>query len=342
MELVTYFNDFLKDIRLTENQQNDLIQGHKTLSKRLNSSEDLKDIIVGMFLQGSYKRSTAVRPKNGNRSDVDLVVVTNLDKDNVTPEEALDKFIPFMEKYYKDKYRKQRRSIGIELSYVELDVVVTTAPSESSKLVIESEFIQDTQELEFVDEEVDTSDWKSEPLYIPDTTDDIWDKTDPLEQIIWTIQKNKNCNGNYVNVVKALKWWKKNIDTNNEPPKSYPLEHLIGQSCPDEISSVAEGVTLTLEYIVENYKEKPVMNDHGVPEHDVFERITDDEYDSFYELIKSAATTARQALDSPDKKESINGWKSLFGSKFPDDKSENRASFTQRNSVSEVTVERYA
>lgn len=37
MEIPSYFIDFLKDIRLTENQINDLIMGHKTLRSRLNS-----------------------------------------------------------------------------------------------------------------------------------------------------------------------------------------------------------------------------------------------------------------------------------------------------------------
>lgn len=105
-KMVTYFNDFLKNIRLTDNQVNELKSAHTTLRNRLMANEDLKDIIVTTFLQGSYRRSTAVRPKQGKRSDVDIVVVTKLDKEEVTPEEALDVFKPFLEKYYDGKYRK--------------------------------------------------------------------------------------------------------------------------------------------------------------------------------------------------------------------------------------------
>lgn len=106
-KMVTYFNDFLKKIRLTDNQVNELKSAHTTLRNRLMADEDLKDIIVTTFLQGSYRRSTAVRPKQGKRSDVDIVVVTKLDKEEVTPEEALNVFEPFLEKYYDGKYRKQ-------------------------------------------------------------------------------------------------------------------------------------------------------------------------------------------------------------------------------------------
>lgn len=338
MTLSTYFNDFLKEIRLTKDQQDDLIKGHITLSNRLKNDDNLKDVIIGMFLQGSYKRSTAVRPKNGNKSDVDLVVVTNLNKDEITPQGAIDLFTPFMEKYYKEKYRIQTKSIGIELSYVDLDVVITSAPSETEKALIENNFMQSTEELSEIDES-DTTDWRSEPLYILNTKTNGWEKTDPIAQIKWTIEKNGKCNSHYVNVVKALKWWKKYTDKDDNAPKSYPLEHFIGYCCPDNIESVAEGITLALEEIVDGHSKKPKLNDHGVPEHDVFERITEDEYSNFYKLIKDAAKTARSALDANSKGDAISEWKKLFGSKFPDNKSMN---FSERDSVTKVEPERYA
>ena len=105
-KMMTYFNDFLKNIRLTENQVSELKAAHTTLRRRLEADEDLKDIVETTFLQGSYRRATAVRPRQGKRSDVDIIVVTKLDKETVTPEEALDIFEPFLKKYYDGKYRK--------------------------------------------------------------------------------------------------------------------------------------------------------------------------------------------------------------------------------------------
>lgn len=74
----SYFKDFLSNIRLSDNQVSDLKTGHTTLRKRLEADETLSKIIVSTFLQGSYRRSTAVKPKNGNKSDVDVIVVTKL------------------------------------------------------------------------------------------------------------------------------------------------------------------------------------------------------------------------------------------------------------------------
>lgn len=372
-KLPTYFSDFLAEIRLTDNQINDLIKGHKTLRDRLNQDETLSKIIVSTFLQGSYRRATATRPKSGKRSDVDVVVVTNLDKEEYTPEQAHDLFIPFLEKHYKGKYRIQGRSLGIELSYVDLDLVVTSAPSESQKELLEDDSITTDVSIEELSDwtfsksvsfpEDDRSDsflllekaasepeWKTEPLFIPNREAEKWEPTDPLAQIKWTWDKNKSCNKHYVNVVKALKWWRRVDDPEGSHPKSYPLEHLIGQCCPDGIDSIAEGVTLTLETIVSDFSTKPDMPDHGVPEHNVFGRLTEEEYKAFYDRVVEAAETAREALDAESVFDSANAWRKLFGSKFPEPpklKTENKnelgqTGFSKREEKTTVGGNRFA
>lgn len=328
--LPTYFNDFLSNIRLSQNQINDLKTGHQTLRKRLENDEDLSAIIVSTFLQGSYRRSTAVKPKNGSKSDVDVIVVTKLDAEEYTPEQALNVFVPFLDKHYNNKYRIQGRSIGIDLSYAHLDIVPTSAPSESEYGILEDKGLTDDNEVEIIEKlfesteiyrlfnmEESDPEWKTEPLLIPDRNAEIWDQTHPLEQIRWTIEKNKKCNQHYVNVVKALKWWRKVKYPDVDKPKSYPLEHFIGDCCPDGITSVAEGVVETLENIVNNYPTKPFLSDRGVPSHDVFERISDDEYDAFYNSVCNAADIARKAYDAVNIYDSVCLWRELFGNEFP-------------------------
>lgn len=329
----SYFNDFLSNIRLSDNQIDDLKTGHTTLRRRLNDDEDLSKIIVSTFLQGSYKRSTAVKPKNGDKSDVDIIVVTKLASEEYTPEEALNVFVPFLEKYYEGKYRIQGRSIGIELSYVDMDIVPTSAPSESETGILENKAITSEYTIEDLeDEHVDKSirmffdafckaeepKWKSEPLLIPDREAETWEKTHPLEQIRWTKDKNKRCNSHYINVVKAIKWWWKTKYPDNKHPKSYPLEHLIGNCCPDGIESVAEGIVLSLETIVNDYPDKPFLSDRGVPEHDVFARITEEEYSGFYDAVCDAVVVAREAYDAEKIYDSVCKWKELFGNEFPE------------------------
>ena len=227
MELPTYFIEFLKKIRPTENQKDDCKTGHQTLRNRLHADEKLKPILVSTFLQGSYRRATAVRPKGEAKLDVDIIAVTRLNRhDYPDPDKAMDKFVPFLKKHYKGKYKRQGRSFGIELSYVNLDLVITSAPSEAEIEVYESKAVRTDLTPENApdwllmkswippDERINQTaflesirgrEWQTEPLWIPNRDAGDWEETHPLEQIKWTWKKNASCNKHYVNVVKANK-----------------------------------------------------------------------------------------------------------------------------------------
>lgn len=350
MELPTYFDRFLKEIRPTQNQRDDCRTGHQTLRNRLHADEGLKSIVVSTFLQGSYRRATAVRPKEDSRSDVDIIVVTRLNRDDYQdPDKAMDLFVPFLKRHYVKKYRRQGRSFGIELSYVDLDLVITSAPSEAeqeineiyvSKAVTADDTPEDVDDWRLVSSWIPLNErnteganvlllkalaeteWKTEPLWIPNRDVGEWERTHPLEQIKWTWGKNARCNKHYVNVVRVVKWWQK-VNHKDDRPKGYPLEHIIGVCCPDGIESVAEGVALTLESIACNYKcyaekaEVPCLPDHGVPEHDVFDRVEGSEFAELHEHVSGAAKTAREALDADTTSVSAGKWRELLGSKFP-------------------------
>jgi len=355
MEMPSYFEKFLRGIRPTQDQIKNYKCGHSTLRERLEGDEDLKPIVVSTFLQGSYRRATAVRPRKDKRPDVDIIVVTRLSRNEYTPDEAMNLFVPFLACYYKGKYRRQGRSFGIELSYVDLDLVITSAPSEVDEEVYESKAVtayetpEDAPDWRLVKSWIPLSErkaiaadwmeiagkeaeWKTEPLWIPNRDTEDWERTHPLEQIKWTWGKNARCNGHYVNVVKAIKWWRRVHCEELERPDGYPLEHLVGVCCPDSIQSVAEGVTLTLEAIVRDYGyyaerlTTPCLADHGVPEHSVCARVSGEDFAQFYNYVTSAAKTAREAYDAETSSESAEKWCELFGDKFPpagDDESGN-------------------
>lgn len=347
MILETDFAEFLQDIRPTKAMRDDLKIGHQTLRDRLNADDGLKKCIVSDLLQGSYKRSTAIRPKGDRRSDVDIIVVTKLSEKEYTPAKAMDVFKPFLDKHYKGKWRQQGRSFGIELSYVELDLVLTSAPSEAEAGILRSEALSADDGLEddpewrlhrswlalasryrsdagrLIAEAKNEPEWKSQSLRIPDRDANKWESTHPIAQITWTRDKNNLTTKHFVNVVKAIKWWR--VEKYEEPkhPKGFPLERLIGECCPNGIESVAEGVVKTLENLVSQYAltvltgGKPKLPDYGVPTHDVFRRISHGDFKRFYDQVKDAAALARSAYASEDRTESGNLWRDLFGSKFP-------------------------
>ncbi|WP_020475858.1 SMODS domain-containing nucleotidyltransferase [Zavarzinella formosa] len=385
MNVPTYFNQFLSKVRLTPNQVSDCRTGHMTLRNRLMDDDTLAPIIVNTFLQGSYRRATAVRPKDDKRADVDVIVVTKLDRSEYrNPEDALKLFEPFLEEHYAGKWEPQGRSFGIKLGYVDLDIVPTAAPSVSEYGVLAKASLADDETPDGVtnasampwwlslggDRAVHYSqsfaeavrqdpEWKLEPLYIPDRDVKEWVPAHPLEQIRWTWNKNARCNGHYVNVVKALKWWRRVNHPTPQYPKGYPVEHIIGQNCPDGISSAAEGVTQTLENVQAAYgvyirlNMKPYLPDHGVPQHDVLKRVAASDFALFYEQVVAAAAIARRALNETSLSRSVAAWRELFGDRFPpppdndDDDSgggggSGQGGFSRRTTVSTVTGGRFA
>ncbi|MFC0336269.1 hypothetical protein SAMN05421848_1149 [Kushneria avicenniae] len=348
MILQSDFNKFLQEIRPTKPMRDQLISGHKTLRDRLNADEDLKPIMVSDFLQGSYRRHTAVRPKGDKRSDVDLIIVTKLDETEYTPKKAMDLFEPFLNKHYNGKWRPQGRSFGIEMSCVDLDIVPTSAPAKQEYGILQSDAVTSDDDIFeardwrlhqswlalhnrsridanlLLDQAASEAEWQAKPLRIPDRDADEWDDTHPLEQIRWTRDKNLRCNRHFVNVVKCIKWWRLEHYAAPAHPKGFPLERLIGEHCPDGIESVSEGVVKTLEAIVSSYsflvliENKPTLPDYGVPSHDVFKRITREDFCTFYDQVKTGADLSRRAFDSEDRTESGNLWREMFGSKFPE------------------------
>lgn len=359
----TLFSTFLSEIRLSDKEE--FKQAHKTLRELLGNDAKLSPLIVGTFLQGSYRRATAIKPEGDSKPDVDVVVATNIDSGSTTPQQAMNKFKAFLDEHYKDNWTWQARSIAVTDGDVELDLVVTSAPSTVTKSILLSEDVQSYDTIESNIEryvkfaqslyepvllsESKSDPWKGDPLLIPDRQAKEWTPTDPIAQMTWTTQKNKDTNGHYVNIVKALKWWKRGESSLPKYPKGYPLEHLIGQNCPDGIQSIAEGIVLTLEAIRDNYQSyvdtdtKPVLSDHGVPEHDVLKRITEADFKKFHSCVSAAAAATREAYDCQVKGDSWKAWYDFFGDPFPkpDEDSTKSMSELLANSSANPRTERF-
>jgi hypothetical protein len=372
MELNSYFSDFLEEVRPTNKQKEQFRAAHNELREKLNADETLSPIIVSDFLQGSYRRATAIRPGKGCTADVDVILVTELSDQEFTPDEAMQKFVPFLEEHFEGAYEFQSRSIGIETEGVDLDLVITAAPCEQEMGILKSEAVTADDSPEDVDdwrlvkswvsqahrmgarskalllEAAREAEWKLAPLLIPDRDRKTWERTHPLAQIKWTWEKNKACGGHYVNVVKALKWSRRVRHPEAKHPKGYPLEHLIGVCCPDGISSVARGVTETLEEMVRRFegyakvKQTPSLSDHGVPEHNVLHRVSGEDFSIFLGQAADAAKIARRALDADTVGESAEAWIELFGDAFPKppegsgEQGSGKGGFTKRTAVTTI------
>jgi hypothetical protein len=347
--LQSYFDDFIKKVKLQPDLREQLQEAHQDLTERLDADKQLGLILVGTFLQGSYKRSTIIEPDTDAAADVDVVVVTTLDERQFPKAElAMRLFEPFLQQNYPNLWEPQARSYGIAHGRIKMDMVITSAPSEAVQMIVRSRALQSRLALEddrefrvsrtwrpeaeralvgnwrarMMAEAAEEGGWRDEPLRIPDRDRQCWEPTHPIRQIDWTAEKNANCDGKYIDVVRALKHWRRR---NPEPkyPKGYPLEHLVGAACPSCITTTAEGVVRTLETLASDWAEdvaaqrQPYLKDHGVDQN-VLGRVSPEDFARFHRLVVDAAPVARQAYETDDKNTGVQLWQKLFGGLFPD------------------------
>ena len=340
MELNQQLEELVNEVSPTQSQQDKLRDAHIRLRERLMADETLKSIIVTTFLQGSYRRHTAIRPEPGEKLDVDTVMVTNLDQNRYTPQQALNLLIPFLNKHYPDRWKFKGRSVGIEMSDVKMDLVLTAAPSQALQDYLRSLLSQEIDSPHWLSN-MDNQ-WKNEPLWIPDREAHQWQRTHPLAQITWTHQKNAATNGHYLHVVKLVKWWWQTQHPEQKHPRSYPLEHMVGDCCPDGVTGLAQAFTETVENISRRF---PANNpwhspDRGVPEQNVLKRIDAADRKNFHQKVTATARMARQALESTDESESARLWGQIFGSRYPVRNSQK--GFTPRGQSSQLKGGRFA
>jgi len=359
MELPTYFDDFRIKTQPTERQRKVMSEEHIKLRELLAKAPELKDVLLGTFIQGSQRRATSLIGSAAHPCDVDVVAVTNLPRSRFTAAYAHKLFQPFLERHYSGKFKAQDRSWCITVDpEVSLDLVPTSEPDSPQvrEAVRSTKALRDwSPTFQTLTEAVkaearDTADWdRTEPLWIPDRTLQIWERTHPLYLIAWTAKKNQACNGHFTHAVKAVKWWKREIQPNPKYPKGYPLEHLVGDTCPDAIKSVAEGLTRTLESIAANYRghaarhETPFLQTRGISEsQNVMKRVEGTDFAAFHANIESAARLARRALDAQDIHESASAWRQLLGPEFPAPPSVVTGGYTPREKPTQLSEGRYA
>ncbi len=322
MKLPSYFKEFLTEIEPSSSYKEDQQTGHKTLRKRLAEDDEFKAVHVNTFLQGSYKRNTAVHPGK----DVDIVVVTSLNPEKVSAAEANALLGKVLRKYYPGKVTQQNRSYCVTLSYVTMDVVIA-----ASRYLNQKTWLLESVRLA---ESLDTGDgWSDQPLLIPDRDLGHWVETHPKAQLKWTTDLNATCGGYFVPLVKMFKWWRQETYQKPKYPKGYVLERLAGECVDTTKRDHAEGFVQLLENISSKYTGYalaglvPLLPDPGVPSHNVAHRITPEDFKTFMEKVNAALPTARAALAEQDIRKSADLWRKLFGEKFPAASAGAKASF---------------
>jgi predicted nucleotidyltransferase len=287
------FTELLSDIEPSTTTQTNASSAQTELRDFLTDDEDFKKYHETTFLSGSYKRKTAIRPhtKNGqtDRPDVDIIVVTTHTLDD-SPKEVVDLLYKTLKKEYSD-IRRQARSVGIESSKADMDVVPIIPDGTMYR--------------------------------IPDRKQEEWIKTNPPGHTTWTTETNTAAGGRFKPLVKLMKWWRRENPTVAKKPKGFVIECITAECMDYEETYYGELFVKTLEEIVEKYKTNhllgtvPNISDPGVPGNFVTDGITADAFTGFYNKAKSHAELGRKALNETAPEEATKLWKKIFGDRFP-------------------------
>ena len=292
------FKAFLRDIEPSPTTKSRASAAHTAVRKFLRAHEDFKEVHLNTFLSGSYKRDTAIRPRiiNGEqtRPDVDIIVVTS-HKLKDEPKDVLAILFRTLKENY-EKIRLQARSVGIETSKADMDVVPIIAP-----------FGMENQ------------------LYIPDRKLELWLETNPPRHTTWTTEVNQAAGGRFKPCVKLMKWWRRENPTVSKHPKGFVIECIVAECMDRDEANYAELFVDMLEEIVRRYGPTveagfvPYIQDPGVVSNSVTKGISNPAFKGFVNKAKTHGELGRRAIDiaGGDPEGALKLWRTIFGQRFP-------------------------
>lgn len=282
------FGRFHSNISLTETQVGRIESARTTLKKYLIDEFDLtsQDVI----LQGSYANGTAIKPLSGGEYDVDIVVVSATFSD--TADEALIELARTLKSNgnYKDKVREKKPCIRLEyaddhIGGFHVDVV-PTRPSTDAEA----------------------------PLDAPRRGEG-WHPTAPEEYTTWCANQGEA----FLRTVQFLKRWRDEQQDVRHGIKSIVLQVLIASHLGNADDD-AERIFLTFSNLHEYLKDfsaPPAVYNPALSGENLARRWDQESFDDFKKALEAAVEISKIAVETTDKSEACESWRSLFGESFP-------------------------
>lgn len=215
--------ELVKSIRPTRTQINGAKRSHIHLRKILNTGR-FENRIIKSYLSGSYARETAIYPLD----DVDVIFEIDhrhwespIFRKYPDPEVVLKSFHRAIKgRYQETRVRLQRRSVGLRLSHLDIDVVPAISAG------------------------------KGRMLLIPDRAERVWIPTAPQIHSEAGIAANKFQDKLFKPLVKLLKFWNSNIPSTARL-KSFTIETIAIRVFSNvKFETLQEGLKLYFDFLV--------------------------------------------------------------------------------------------
>ncbi|MBX3491532.1 MAG: nucleotidyltransferase [Parvibaculum sp.] len=295
------FAEFIKDITPSETTVSNCQSAHTNVRKALMKDEKFRGRVKRVFLGGSYRRSTAIRPKtkggSTERPDVDLYVVVDGSPWDSDPAALMDDLYAALNRARDDlgitAIKRNRCSIALSMSKADLDASIL---------------------LERQDDD----------LYrIGNRNTGEWYKTDPDEHTNWSAKQNTRCSGRFNPMVRMVKWARRQNKTVSRHPKSFALETFIAPHIHETETHYGQLFHGWCKNFVEAYAfnrmlgMRPSLEDPAVPGGNILAGVTNDEFCAYYDKIAKHRDDAAKALAEEDQDKATDLWRRIFGDRFP-------------------------
>lgn len=293
LKLNDHFKKFVSNISLNPTRTARIESAINSWETKFKEDEELKDVFVDYFTQGSYSTNTGVRPKSGEEFDVDVVLVLDKSEED-DPKDILYRIKDRIKNHkgFEDRVKVKDRCVRVEYANdFHIDVVPAFSYGDCIK--------------------------------IPSKKEGEWTKTNPAGFKKWCDDINKDSDAYFSKTVKILKHWRDENVGKDTAPKSILLTTLVGNAHVKE-PSIVETLVKTLEVIIQNLNElvDGLVEDDEVPyvenpsllDENLARNWSKLKAQRFLSKLRTLKDDCQAALDEKDKDESIKMWQAIFGS----------------------------
>jgi len=315
------FLEFLQDIEPSSTTNANSVSAHSRVSEALVADDEFGPRAERVLLGGSYKRHTAIRPrqKNGvlDRPDIDLYVVVDVSLYDTTPEYEVELLYAALNRARKTlgitKLKRNRVSLAVSMNQADLDVCV----------LIERQF---------------------DGLYrIGNSETGVWYRTDPEAHTSWSAEQNTRFSGRFKPMTKLVKWARRENRTRYRHPKSFAIEGFLAANLDKDEAHYGKLFHAYCTSFVDTYRPQrltgtcPWLSDPAVSGGDLLAGVGGADFSAYYDKIQKHRDDAALALAEEDQDVATEYWRRIFGSRFPAPKSASTSTLKAATTVSPLT-----
>jgi len=314
------FKELLEDIEPSPTTKKNSKSAHEEVRRALKADETYGPLVERIILGGSYKRDTAIRPrqKNGSldRPDVDLYVVVDVLPYETTPSDQIEALYAALHRVRKTlgitKLKRNRVSLSLSMNKADLDVSVILERRAGELYRIGNR---------------ETGEW-----YI----------TDPEEHSSWSSEQNTRFSGRFKPVTKMVKWARRENRTLYKHPKSFAIEGFLSEHMDESEIHYGRLFHNYCTAFVDAYALNRMLGtcprlEDPATGGDLLASVGGDEFCAYYDKIKCHRDDAKKALDTDDQEEATTFWRRIFGERFPSPKSANASTLKAATVMSPLT-----